>query len=70
MYHGNLDDVDRVFTAIMQMAAADNGKQRDNGIGTAFKLSEAGEAKAKRYIGFIVRHARDAFTAYRGCPSG
>ncbi|TCU27768.1 hypothetical protein EV130_103172 [Rhizobium azibense] len=50
MYHGNLDDVDRVFTAIMQMAAADNGKQRDNGIGTAFKLSEAGEAKAKRYM--------------------
>jgi putative transposase len=42
-----------VFLEKHRRLRPDNGKQRDNGIGTAFRLTEAGEAKAKRYIGFI-----------------
>ncbi len=42
-----------VFLEKHRRLRPDNGKPRDDGTGAAFKLSEAGEAKAKRYIGFV-----------------
>jgi putative transposase len=42
-----------VFLEKHRRLRPDNGKQSDNSVGMAFKLTPAGEEKAKRYVGFI-----------------